>query len=374
MYNPNVPMHYPILRFHFSNLRWRLAFFAVLLLGTIHPAAAQEIELRAKARVFTDAPVGVAALKSLGASEARQYYVLTARGTTILVYAAAGKLLRQFPPPPAAGQKPPRPEEMLIQYGADLDIGCPQLPGEPADATPACFLYVADRGANTIKVLSLEGALVRTIPVTAPTSVAVLDEGEVAVATMRNGRLVAVYDRNGKLAREFGVPAEIADTPELNRFLNIGRLVTDAAGYLYYAFSYKPDPTVRRYDRFGYAALEMELATLDSVATSQSRRREIARLDEEAARAAAFKPGVGAIGVDPETQEFWLGVGGLLMHFAPDGSRVALYRLFTAEGSRIEPSAILVEPDRLLVTSDTLGVFEFAYPARSRAARPAKRR
>lgn len=351
-----------------------MAIFAAVLLGAMSPAAAQsERELRAKARLFTDAPVGITAMKSLGAGQARQYFVLTARGTTIVAYDAAGKLLRQFPPPAPANQKPPKPGEMLLQYAADFDIGCPRLPGEPADATPACFFYVADRRANAIKVLSFEGALVRAIPVVAPTSVAVLDEGEIAVATMRDSRLVAVYDRNGKLAREFGVPAEIAESAELNRFLNIGRLATDAAGYLYYAFSYKPDLTVRKYDRFGYAAMEMELSTLDSVTASQSRRREIARLDEEGARAAVFKPSVGAIGVNAETQEFWLGVGGLLMHFVPDGTRVGLYRLFTAEGARIEPSAILVEPDRLLVASDTLGVFEFAYPERSRLARPAKR-
>lgn len=385
----------PTLRSPISNLKWRIAVCGAVLLGGVCPASAQyEIELRAKARLFPDAPVGIEALKSLAVGDARHYYVLTARGTTIFVYDAAGKLLKQFPPPVPAGQRPPKdaetplplarspsarisssakPGETLLQYGEDLDVGCPRLPGEKADTAAACFLYVADRGANAIKALSLDGALVRTIPVTAPTSVVALAEGEVAVATMRNSRLVAVFDRDGKLAREFGVPAEIAETADLNRFLNIGRLATDAASYLYYSFSYIPDPTVRKYDRFGYAAMEMELTTLDSVATSQSRRREISRLDEEGARAAAFKPGVGAIAVDADTQEFWLGVGGLLMHFAADGTRVGLYRLFTTEGARIEPSAILVEPDRLLIASDTLGIFEFAYPERSRTARPAKR-
>lgn len=374
MYNSNVRWC-PTLRSPISNLKWRIAVCAAVLLGGVCPASAQyEIELRAKARLFPDAPVGIEALKSLAVGDARHYYVLTARGTTILVYDAAGKLLQQFPPPLPVGQRPPKPEYGLLQYSEDFDIGCPKLPGEKADPAAACFLYVADRGANAIKVLSLDGALVRTIPVTAPTSVAALAEGEIAVATMRNSRLVAVFDRDGKLAREFGVPAEIADTPELNRFLNSGRLASDAASYLYYSFSYIPDPTVRKYDRFGYAAMEMELTSLDSVATSQSRWREISRLDEEGARAAAFKPGVGAIAVDADTQEFWLGVGGLLMHFAADGTRVGLYRLFTAQGARIESSAILVESDRLLVASDTLGVFEFARPERSRPARPAKRR
>jgi hypothetical protein len=370
-----VPMRSPILRSQISDLKWRIAACVAVLLAAAGPAAAQyEMELRAKARLFTDAPVGVTALKSLGAGDARQYYVLTARGSTVLAYDAAGKLLKQYGTPVVAGQRPPKDAEMLFQYGADLDAACPKLPGEPAETTPACFLYVADRGANAVKVLSVGQAstpvVARTIPVVAPTSVAALAEGELAVATMRESRLVRVFNREGTLAREFGVAAEIAESAELNRFLNIGRLATDAAGYLYYAFSYRPDPTVRKYDRFGYAALEMELTSLDAVAASQSRRREISRLDEEGARAAAFKPGVGAIGVNAETQEFWLGVGGLLMHFGPDGGRIGLYRLFTAEGARIEASAILVEPDRLLVASDTLGIFEVAYPERSR---PAKR-
>ena len=347
---------------------------AVLLGAGSSTSAQQEIELRAKARLFPDAPVGITALKSFGKSDARHYYVLTARGTMILIYDAAGKLVQQFPPP-LTGQAP-NPEGARFQYGEDFDIACPKLPGEPADAVPACFVYVADRGTNAIKVFSLDGTLVRTIPVVAPTSIAVLAEGEVAVATMRNSRLVAVYDRHGKLVREFGVLAEIVETPELNRFLNIGHLATDAAGYLYYSFSYLPDPTVRKYDRFGYAAMEMELTTLDSAPAAQVRRRQIALLDEKRAGSRSFgtfKPSVAAIAVDADTQEFWLGADALLMHFAPDGTRVGLYRLFTAEGARIEPSAILVEPGRLLIASDTLGVFEFACPERSRAARPAKR-
>src|SRR3990172_8625402 len=135
-----------------SNLKLRIAVCAAVLLGGVCPASAQyEIELRAKARLFTDAPVGIAALKALTMGEARHYYVLTARGTTIFVYDAAGKLLKQFPPPVPAGQRPPKvaetisssakPGEALLQYGEDFDIACPRLPGEAAHTTAARFLY-----------------------------------------------------------------------------------------------------------------------------------------------------------------------------------------------------------------------------------------
>jgi hypothetical protein len=126
--------------------------------------------------------------------------------------------------------------------------------GEDCDADTEGRIYVADRGANSIEVFSADGSLVRAIPIQAPVSVAALGEGEVAVATLREPRLVIVFDKNGRDVREFGEPEQITDREDLNRFLNIGQLASDAQGHLYYAFPYMPEPTVRQYDRFGYGA------------------------------------------------------------------------------------------------------------------------
>jgi hypothetical protein len=56
-------------------------------------------------------------------------------------------------------------------------------------------------------------------------------------------------------------------------------------------------------------------------------------------------------------------MGDELVHFDKDGGRIAAYRAASAEGARLEPSAILVESDRILLAEDRLGVFEFARPA-----------
>jgi hypothetical protein len=333
------------------------------------PASAQaETELRARRSVFRDVSAGVTALKSCALSKARpnrasHYFLLTARGTRILVYDAQEKRLAELlPNSPARGG---------LVFGEDLDVLCP-------DPSKPFRIYVADRGANAIQVYEMApdapaGAAkaggpesgkpvhTQTIPVAAPTSVAVLDDGEVAVATARSERLVNVFDAHGKLAREFGVQADAAQS-DLQRLLNMGRLATDPTAHIYYAFSYLPEPTVRKYDRFGYAAMEIEFATLDFLPTSQAARREIERYAGRARKAPALKPVVNAMAVDRETEEIWLGIGGLLLHFAADGSRRGMYRLFTSEGARVEPSAILIEPDRLLVASESLGVFEFPRP------------
>jgi hypothetical protein len=345
-------------RWSFGFRVWQFAFAALLL---ALPAAAQvqyEVELRSRAQLFTDAPPGITALRSRPVGDSRHYYILTARGTTILAYDAAGNRVGQIP-----AQPPPTPAAAPFQYGDDLDVACPTYLGdEPPAGGPPCYLYVADRGANALKIFTLDGKLERNIPVQGPTSIAVLAEGEVAVATMRSPRLITVFDRYNKIAREFAQPIDVALSEELNRFLNIGRLASDAASNIYYAFTYIPEPTVRKFDRFGFGGLEIEMRGLDVAPAATAARREIGRADRPGARTARLNQSISAIGVDPETQEVWLVIGRQLLHFSADGTRLGAYRLFTAAGARVDAVAILIEPTRLLVATETLGVFEFPRP------------
>lgn len=293
-------------------------------------------ELLARGRVFPEVGSGVRALKR---DTAGRYYVLTAPGAAVLVYDAAGKRMGQIP---AAGAAAP------LVFGDDLDV----------DSTGR--LYVTDRGANAVKVFNPNGAPALTIPFPAPTSVAALGDGEFAVASMKSERLVSVFDARGKLVREFGDPTEIAERGELNRFLNIGRLAADAAGNIYYAFAYLPEPTVRKYDRYGYATYEIELTTLEFQPEALAVRREIQR--QERGGTPKFKPIIAALGVDPATQDIWIVLGDLLLHFDREGNWRGTYRTFTQEGARVEATAILVEPDRLLLASEPVGIYEFPRP------------
>jgi predicted DNA-binding WGR domain protein len=232
-----------------------------------------------------------------------------------------------------------------IGFGEDLDV----------DATGT--VYVADRAANAVKIWEANGNA-RMVSVPAPVSVAALPEGEVAVATLREPHLVEVFGRD---VREFGDPEPLTERTELNRYLNIGQLATDAQGHLYYAFAYLPEPTVRQYDRLGYAGQDIQYTALEAMPAAQAARKEIER-QERRGDTPSFKRIVTAVGVDRANGEVWIALYNTLLHFDKEGNRRASYKLYTMEGARLEAGTILVEADRLIIGNDPLGVYEFARP------------
>src|SRR5271165_716274 len=208
-----------------------------------------EADLTAKKRIFPGIGPGLRAVKR-GADG--NYYILSAPGSSASVFDSSGKLLRRVPDFDESKVPSPQSSQLeTITFGEDLDVD--------AQGT----VYVADRGANAIKIWDAKGKE-RVIRINGPIAVAALPEGEVAVATVHEQHLVMVFDKNGRDVREFGDPEPISERPEVNRFLNIGMMVTDGAGHLYYAFSYLPEATVRQYDRNGYGGQDIQYTGVDA--------------------------------------------------------------------------------------------------------------
>ncbi|MBI3404594.1 MAG: hypothetical protein HY046_03960 [Acidobacteria bacterium] len=322
-------------------------FFGALMCAALAPVSVQaqsEIPLDAKAKLFPEIGGGVMSLRARGEGAARRYYVLVARAgatSAILVFDADGKRVAQVPA--ATSGKP------LLAYAEDFDVDS------------AGRIVVSDRSANAIKVFSTAGALEQSISVPTPNSVAALSAGEIAVTSVRTPKLITVFDRAGAVTREIGDEQELSSRKDLNRYLLSGRISTDGADNLYYALTFFPEPTIRKFDRFGYLRLEMELTTLEFQPAAQAARREIKRLEEQG-KEPRLKQTFTAVGVDPQTQDIFAALGNVLVHFTPEGRRIATYRIYTADGTRVEASAILIEPTRMLIASDTLGVFEFPRP------------
>jgi hypothetical protein len=297
-----------------------------------------EVEITARAHLFRDAGLGIRAIKR---DSQGRYYFLSSADHAVRVYRSDNTFVGQIPRAASA--------KTAIIDGQDLDLDS------------AGRVYVADRGANAVKVYTPEGRLALAIAVDSPTSVAALTSGQVAVASLRSRQLVTIYDAQGKFLREFGDIVDFADHQEFNRLLNAGRLATDAASHVYYAFTYSPEPTVRGYNPAGNPCYEISLHTLDIYPSAQAERRDISRIDAQSAPQ-PLPVVINAIGVDPKTGEIWLALGDHLMKFDRSGNRVKTYRTLTTTGEDLTASAVLVEPHRILLGDDSHGVFEFARP------------
>ena len=92
-----------------------------------------------------------------------------------------------------------------------------------------------------------------------------------------------------------------------------------------------------------------------------SARKSIAR--EEGAGKFELHVVLGPVAVDPANGEIWLAIGGRLLRYGPDGLERGSFLIFTPEELRIEASAMLFEPGRILVASSKLGIFDLPRPA-----------
>ena len=304
----------------------------------------EEDELTAKARILPGVGAGLRAVR-VGADGS--LYVLTAPASYLSVFGKDGKLVRNVPS--YTGSAGPQSADLrAIGYGEGMDV----------DA--AGTVYVADRAANAVKIWDAAGNA-RMAKVNAPVSVAALPDGEVAVATLRDPHLVIVFDKNGRDVREFGDPEDISERPDLNRFLNIGQLVSDGMGHLFYGFSYTPEPTVREYDRFGYAGADIQYTAVDAAFAAQAMRREI-RKQEKKNGTPVFKLVLTGVGIDRETGEVWMAVGNNLLRFDKEGTRRGGYKLYTPDGARLEASIIVLQKEQILIGNDPLGVYVFERP------------
>ena len=319
-----------------------LIFLAAAPLG-----AQVDADLVAKRRLF--APVGPG-LKQIREGADGKIYVLASPSPGLVVYSPeARRLLTMHEAsglPEAALAEAKASGEILVNFGEDCDVG--------TDGT----IYIADRAGNAVEVYSQEARHLRSIAVPGPLAVAAMPEGEVAVSTLRQGALVSVFDKNGRLVREFGDAEQLTERQDLNRFLNLGELATDALGHLYYGFQYFPEPTVRQFDRFGYAGEDVRYTALEAMQEASAMRHEIQR-QERRGDAPHFKQVMTAMGIDKQTGEVWIAISSTLLRFDKEGNRRAMYRLYTPKNARLEATAMVVEKDRLIIGGDPIGVYEF---------------
>jgi hypothetical protein len=172
------------------------------------------------------------------------------------------------------------------------------------------------------------------------------------------------------MVRSFGDLGEEARGLDSSKRLNPGWLCGDGRGNIFYVFSYLAEPTVRKFDRFGYAAYEISLAADEFSGEAPEGRRDVLTLERRGVPAP--KSAIHAIGVDTASGDTWIGIANALVRFDKDGARRSTHHLFLPDGAPLEPKVILVEPERVLAGVDPIGIFEFERPGRNAAAASTK--
>jgi hypothetical protein len=225
----------------FGTVSWGASSLILALAGLSVPApvSAQGFEsaVLSRARVFPEFSSGVVAMRR---DSAGHYYVLATPPNVIWILSGDGKRIGQIP---RAGF-----DTAKIQYAVDFDLA------------PDGRVLVADRAANAVEVFSPDGVPLARIPAFAPTGVVALPNDQFAVSTLRSKRLVEIRSDQGTLVRSFGDPTDAGISPDSKQLQNLGKISGDGAGDIYFAFTALPDPTVRKYDRYGYVSSEATFA------------------------------------------------------------------------------------------------------------------
>jgi hypothetical protein len=330
-----------------SIIRWLTAALLFALATSVastgvHAQQQQIVEqdITATKRIFPEIGAGVWSVKR---GPAGHYYILV--GRSVLVFGDDQQRISEIPRPPAKDFHGAPP----LVYGVAFDV----------DSTGR--VYVADRAANILRIFSPEGDSLLNISFQSPTGIAVLPSGEIVASSATSDHLITVFDARGRELRSIGDMVDFSDNRTFNRFLNVGHLAADPANNIYFAFNYFPEPTFRKYDRAGYAQLDISLTTVEFAPAAMAARREIKR-ETTTGNVPELKPTVSCIGVDPVTQRIWIGFGNEIMLFEKDGLQLAEYRVYTPEGGRLILNSILIEPERLVITADPLGIYEFPRP------------
>lgn len=347
------------------NGRAKIVVITLVLLGVegygVLAWGQQDQTLDATRRRFADAGAGIRAIRR---GPDGLYYILTAMpelpggrsspshgkgsdkradvagrpASTVLVFDSQGKQVREIP-------ARPRANEIVSASALDVDV--------------SGRVYVADQAGNGVAIYTAAGAPFAHFRVPEPTQIVALPEDRFAVCSATADHLISVYDLQGALLRQLGEFAELSDDRELNHRLNAGYLASDKAGNLYFAFRYFPEPTVRKYDSNSGNLLDaLSLTTPDFEPMAQSARQEMARLGS--GKAVLPHEIISAMGLDAETQQLWLALGNLVMHFDNADNNTASARAYTTTGVRMVPSFVLPENDDLLLGNTALGIYEFS--------------
>ena len=219
---------------------------------------------------------------------------------------------------------------------------------------PQGDLYLA-HSDSTVQILNSQGRRLTRFPTLYPRSIAVLNNGNVVIASPSNGKLLHLYSGQGVLLRSFGEPRTFVSDHAENEFLNLGKVIAGSGDQIYYVSTYAVEPYVLRFSSEGQRLGEFQIQG-DAVGFQTDLTREFLkrrRLDQTGGVTI-----ITSATVSPYTGHLWLSMNGL--------STTGTVYEYDQTGTKLREYALLLKSDNkrhnvthvkdLALSSDSLDI------------------
>ncbi|MCA1594206.1 MAG: hypothetical protein LC754_16585 [Acidobacteria bacterium] len=191
---------------------------------------------------------------------------------------------------------------------------------------PQGDVYLAGSDSK-VRVVDPEGHRLKIFPVFQPTSLAVLDDGNLVVASPANDKLLHLYSPSGELLKSFGEMKPFDNDPGENKFLNRGKVAVGPAGEIYYVTMYAPLTYTAIFSKKGQLVKEFPIA---GEAIDFQREKANGFLRDRKADLTGGITIINSAVVDPVTGNLWVGMNGLsttatVYEYDPSGVKIQEY-------------------------------------------------
>jgi hypothetical protein len=207
------------------------------------------------------------------------------------------------------------------------------------------FLWVADRGNNRVTRFALDGKYAGSVDVTAPISIAAVNDDSVAVVGTYDEVLFNVRSIRGDRSRAVGeLTPTLASSPKQNAYFNRGFVAASGDAVLF-AFRSSLEPEIRKYRVSDSALLLKSKISGSRMDEAIDRARPLL---EDAARSGrfAYSATVTSIRPQPSTGRIWVTSSVPIVYEAdPSGTVIREYEFETADGTPVSLSSLAFGPD-----------------------------
>ncbi len=197
-----------------------------------------------------------------------------------------------------------------------------------------------DKDLN-VSILDPAGNLSVRFPTYPVTSLAVLSNGSVVVASPTMDHFLHIYSPTGNLVKSFGTIKDYDRTNSTqNQFLHKGKVLVDSSGDIYYVFHYVP--LIQKFSPIGELKYEVEIKG-DAIDLQQELAQRFFSIKD-----VAQVGGIGIISsaaIDPETGHLWIcmygsSLTGTVYEYSSQGEKLREYSL-EVNSSMVPPQTIV---------------------------------